>query len=173
MGELVNMDVNVRLIEDELCLSAGMMREIFGVSAQALSEWVSKGMPRAAHGWYPLKRVLAWKGRVRMNGEPDGGVDLARRKIEVEIALKESQQELTQLKTDVANGKYLERELVTEEYRRFFVVLKRAMLAIPRRVAGVAATHIDPVEARRLEKELNDIVTDALESFVKAGVIDA
>lgn len=171
MGETRNFTRKCREIGGELCVSSAVLCDLLDVSPQTLSEWVTKGMPRAQYGWYPLKAVLAWRGEIRPEGIKDSAVSLQQRKLEVEIALKEAQQELTRLKTDITNGKYLERELVSEEYRRFFVVLKRAMLAIPRRVAGIAGSYIEPVEARRLEKELSDSVNKALSSFADSVVV--
>ncbi len=171
MGNITEIGQATRTIDGALCLSSAAICDLFDVTQKTLSDWVSKGAPRAAHGWYPIKGFLAWRGIIRPEGFIDTAINLQQRKLEVEISLKESQQELTSLKTDITSGKYLERDLVVEEYRRFFLVLKRAMLAIPRRLGGMFAAYVEPVEARRLEKELTATVNRALNSFADSVVI--
>ena len=95
---------------------------------------------------------------------------LEEKKLEAEAELKESQRDLHQLKTSIANGSYLSKEEVALDYQRFFVVFRKFALAIPPRVAGQIGGFVEPVIARGIEKDLNREITDMLRSFVVAGV---
>lgn len=97
-------------------------------------------------------------------------IELKNQKMEAEIALKESQRDLHQLKTEIAAGKYIALEEVQMDYGRFFIVFKRFAMAIPGRLAGRMAAYVeDPMAVRKMEKELNEEITDMLRSFVVAG----
>jgi phage terminase Nu1 subunit (DNA packaging protein) len=90
-------------------------------------------------------------------------------KLTAEVALKQSQGEIHKLKTDIAAGKYLPVEEVQMDYSRFFVILKKFVMAIPNRVSGMIAGHVDPVTARGIEKDISKDITGMLKSFVVAG----
>lgn len=105
-------------------------------------------------------------------GTSEREAELKEQKIKAEIALKESQGELHRLKTEIAAGKYISIEEVALDYSRFFLVFKKFAQSIPARAIGALGNAIDPMESRRLEKQLQDEVRDALTSFVVAGVTE-
>ena len=94
---------------------------------------------------------------------------LKEKKLKAEIALKESQGELHRLKTEIASGKYISVEEVQLDYQRFFVQLKKFVLAIPNRVGGMIGGYADPVTVRGVEKDLSKEVNTMLNAFVVAG----
>lgn len=98
--------------------------------------------------------------------------ELREKKLEAEVALKESQGELHQLRTAIAAGKYISVEEVQMDYSRFFVVFKKFALSIPSRVAGTISTVVDPVTAREVEKDLSREINGLLHGFVLAGKAD-
>ena len=100
-------------------------------------------------------------------------LELREQKMKADIALKESQGELHRLKTDIAAGKYIAVEEVTLDYERFFVAFKKFATSLPSRMASEVSGYIEPLEARRIEKELQAEITKLLQSFVVAGVIEA
>lgn len=97
---------------------------------------------------------------------------LVERKLTAEVALKESQSDLHKLKKDIAEGKYIELEVVRMDYARFFIVFKKFCLSLPARVAGRLRGICEPLEVRALEKELNAQIKVLLTKFVVAGVED-
>lgn len=97
--------------------------------------------------------------------------ELREKKLEAEVALKESQGELHQLRTAIAAGKYISVEDVQMDYSRFFVVFKKFALSIPSRVAGTISTAVDPVMARAVEKDLAQEINRMLRGFVIAGKV--
>lgn len=105
-------------------------------------------------------------GRSRSKRE----MELKEQKLEAEVALKESQGELHRLKTQIAAGEYISIDEVRLDYAKFFLVFKKFAMSIPARVCGMLSRQLEPLEARRIEKEMSGEITGLLESFVIAGV---
>jgi len=99
-------------------------------------------------------------------------LELREQKMKAEIALKESQGELHRLKTDIAAGKYIAVEEVTLDYQRFFTTFKKFAMALPARLTDMVKDNMEPLEARRIEKSIQQEVQKLLEAFVVAGVTE-
>ena len=99
----------------------------------------------------------------------DKSEELKAEKLKAEIALKESQGELHQLKTEIAKGKYISTDEVAVDYQRFFTLFKKFAMAIPSRVGGYIAGYIDPIVERGIEQDLQREISAMLRSFVVAG----
>ena len=95
--------------------------------------------------------------------------ELKKKKLEADIALKESQGELHQLKTAIATGQYISVDEVQMDYEKFFTTFKNFASSMPARIIGMTAGSLDPVEARSLEKEMNEEVNRLLGAFIVAG----
>lgn len=102
-------------------------------------------------------------------------MELREQKIKAEIALKESQGELHRLKTDIAAGKYIAVEEVTLDYQKFFVTFKKFAMGLPARILDAVSgfSEIDPLNARRLDKTIQQEIQSLLEAFVVAGVTES
>lgn len=98
--------------------------------------------------------------------------ELKQQKLEADLALKGTQNELHRLKLDIAAGKYIPVEEATLDYARFFVAFKKFAQSLPGRLVSQISGAIDPTEARRIEKELQADITQLLRAFVVAGVSD-
>lgn len=99
-------------------------------------------------------------------------LELREQKMQADIALKESQGELHRLRTDIAAGRYIDIEEVKLDYSRFFVAFKKFATSLPSRVVGMVSGYIEPLEARRIERDLQGEVQKLLEAFVVAGVTE-
>ncbi|MGN0706591.1 MAG: hypothetical protein ACI4JC_01145 [Faecalibacterium sp.] len=99
-------------------------------------------------------------------------MELREQKMKADIALKESQGELHRLRTDIAAGKYIDIEEVSLDYSRFFVTFKKFAMSIPSRMTSMISGYVDPLEARRIEKELQGEIQKLLAAFVVAGVTE-
>lgn len=102
----------------------------------------------------------------------DKEIELREKKMEADLALKESQGELHRLKTQIMDGSYISLEEVKLDYARFFVTFKKFATSLPARIAGMLSGSLDPVESRRIEKELAGEVSALLGSFVIAGCVE-
>lgn len=98
--------------------------------------------------------------------------ELKEQKLQAEIALKESQGELHRLKTQIAAGEYISIDEVRIDYAKFFLVFKKFAMSIPARVCGMLSGQLEPLEARKIEKEMSGEIADLLASFVIAGVVE-
>jgi len=160
--------------EDRIIVSTKMLCEILDVSDRTLTNWRRQGLTQHSRGWWDLKHVLKWRGEIyNADTEASKAISLQQKKLEAEIAFKEAQSELAKLKTDIANGKYIEKELVEAELSRFFVIFKKSAMALPRRLANQVSSYVEPLEARRIEKTLSDTVNDALNQMSVDGVYNA
>ena len=99
-------------------------------------------------------------------------LELREQKMKAEIALKESQGELHQLRTQIAMGNYIGIEEARMDYERFFVTFKKFAMALPARLTGMINGYVEPLEARRIEKDLQKEIQQLLGSFVLAAVAE-
>ena len=100
----------------------------------------------------------------------DKEIELNEQKLEADIALRESQGELHRLKTAIASGDYISIEEVKLDYAKFFVVFKKFAMSLPSRIGGLLSGSLEPLEQRRVEKEVSSEIAELLNSFVVAGV---
>lgn len=98
--------------------------------------------------------------------------ELKEKKLQAEIELKESQGELHKLRREIAAGKYIGVEEVAMDYQKFFVVFKRFALSIPSRLVSMISDQVNPLEARKIEKEMSREVKRMLKGFVVAGSLE-
>ena len=99
-------------------------------------------------------------------------MELREQKLQAEVALKESQSELHKLRTEITAGKYIAVEEVKMDYSRFFLTFKKFAMALPARLTDMVGSRMEPIEARRMEKDLQREVQRLLEGFVVAGVTE-
>lgn len=162
------------------CYRVEIIGQLFGVSVRRIQQLTQEGVlptvetPEGRR--YDLVptiqsyvKYLSEKAYGKARSEKE--VELREQKMKVDIALKESQGELHRLKTAIAAGKYISVEEVTLDYSRFFVAFKKFATSLPSRLAGEIAPYLEPIEVRRIEKELQAEVTRLLQNFVVAGVV--
>lgn len=109
--------------------------------------------------------------RAGSQGGDDGAEveKLKKQKLEAEIALKESQGELHEMKTRLFRGEIIEIDQVEDDYKAFFRVFKRLISSIAPRVAGQLSGYTDAVTIRKIERDINDDLNRTVETFVVAG----
>lgn len=95
--------------------------------------------------------------------------ELTLKKLEAEIALKESQGQMHQLKTAIQEGKYLPAEQATEELLDFLTTFQKFALAIPARMANIMSSYTDSHAVRNMEHELRSEIESMFTTFVKAA----
>lgn len=112
-------------------------------------------------------KYLSDKSRGKNRSEKE--IELRQQKLEAEIALKESQGEIHRIKAEIAAGKYIDVNEVALDYQKFFVIFKRFALGIPSRLVSMISDSLEPLEARRVEKEMVAEVKRMLHAFVVCG----
>lgn len=159
---------------------AEQIAKLFNLSVRRIQQLTQEGIIHS-------EKVSGQKGRMydliptiqeyvgylqdKANGKArsDKELDLKEQKLKAEIALKESQGELHRLKTEIATGKYISLEEVSLDYQKFFVILKKFVLAVPNRICGLLTGYVDPVVIRSLEKDMTKECTEMLKTFVLAA----
>ncbi len=165
----------VKEVDGKLLVSSARLCELLDIkSDKTLTNWKKSGCPQHSRGWWDIKEVLRWRGQIQ--GEETAskkGVNLQQEKLKWEVAYKEAQTEFTRMKNEIADGKYVEREFVEAELSRFFLVFKKSVTSLSRKLGNIISGHVDPLEARRAEQEIADTINDALEQMSVDGVYNA
>ena len=163
-----------------------VIAQLFGVSVRriqqltqdgviATTELIEDGKKKRRYDFIPTIqkyiRYLSDKAYGKQ-ARTEKEMELREQKMQADIALKESQGELHRLKTSIAAGDYISIEEVRLDYAKFFVVFKKFAMSLPARVSGMLSGQLEPLEARRIEKEISGEIGALLESFVVAGIVE-
>ena len=105
-------------------------------------------------------------------GEGGRLAELNLKKLEAEVALKESQGSLHRLKTAIAEGKYIPAEQATEELTEFMASFRRFALTIPARMAGAMSGYADAVTVRDVQRALRKELESMLTAYVDAMQVE-
>jgi len=158
-----------------------VIAQIFGVSVRRVQQLTQEGIIKTekVEGGrrYDLFETikayishLSAKANGRSRFDLEG--ELKAQKLQAEIALKDSQAELHRMKRDIAAGRYIDRDEVTMDYRRFFVSFKRFAMSQPPRLVSMVSDKLTPLESRQAEHDLTEEVKRMLRAFVVAGVVE-
>ena len=101
-------------------------------------------------------------------GEGGRLAELNLKKLEAEVALKESQGSLHRLKTAIAEGKYIPAEQATEELAEFMAAFQKFAMTIPARMAGAMAGYADAITIRNAQKAIRKELETMLTAYVDA-----
>lgn len=154
------------------------LSELFGVSVRTVQRLAQEGVipgPEGKRGnakLYSLQRATqAYCGHLekKIEQQANNTDKLKEQKIQADIKLKETQIEVTQLKTDIKKGEYIDRGTVLKDFRAFYKVFKRFALNIPGRISAIFKDYVEPVVSKGIEKDLQREITDTLNSFTVAG----
>lgn len=163
-----------RVINGKKCVSTSDICELLGIDKSTLTYWVRDGCPKEEHGWWCLGEVLRWRGLVGGGGlkseTQSDAITLKEQKLKADTDLKKLAAASAAIKLGELKGKYVSTEEITDTLQRFFVILKRSLMTLGRRVSVEVAAYVDPVTARRIEKMVNGVITDGLSQISIDGV---
>lgn len=173
VGEASDIDIPCRV---------QVIASVFGLSVRRIQQLTQEGVlptadvmikGRKARRYMladTIRRYVAYlDDKINGKGKTDRMLALKEQKLEAEIALKEVQGELQNIKRDIAAHRYIDTHEVELDYMNFFVVFKKFCMSIPGRVSGRISGSVDSTEARAVERDLLDEITQLLNSFVVAG----
>ena len=152
-----------------------VIASLFGVSVRRVQQLTQEGIistTKTTEGnRYELaptiqKYIKYLSDKAYGKSKSEKEAELKEKKLQAEVALKESQGELHKLKTEIAAGKYIEIDEVKMDYSRFFVAFKKFALSLPSRLSGRIAGQLDPMEVRAIEKDLNAELMILIECFL-------
>lgn len=116
--------------------------------------------------------IIHIEQKAQETGERGKTAELNLKKLEAEVKLKESQGQLASLKADIAEGRYIETAVATEQLAEFMEKFKTFAMDIPSRVAGTVAGYTDATTARAIERATRKELEDMLALFVDAAVVE-
>lgn len=160
---------------NRIVVTADELAEFFCLSRQRVSQLTADGVlhRRNSGRGYDLKENVQdyiQSLQRRANGRRSvSEEELKKKKLEADIALKESQGELHQLKTAIASGQYISVEEVQMDYSKFFVTFKKFAMNLPARIIGFVSGQLEPAESRKLERDISQEINGMLDTFVVAG----
>lgn len=156
-----------------------VIAQLFGVSVRRVQQLTQEGIikttevPNEGRRYELVPTIKTYiqylSDRAYGKSKSEKEAELKEQKLQAEIALKESQGELHRMRREIAAGKYIDIEEVALDYQKFFVVFKRFALSIPARLVSMVSDKVEPLEARKLEKEMGEEVKRMLNAFVVAG----
>lgn len=166
-------------VKDKTLYSTDTIAQLFGLSVRRINQLTQDGVirtikpPQGRRGYELVPTIQGYIKylQLRVKGKASSEEEelLKKQKLQVDIDLKKSQLELHQLKTDIANGKYLSVETIQTDYQRFFNQFKKFAQAVPARLITQISGYVEPAEARALEKSMNLEVASMLRAFVVAA----
>ena len=166
-------------ITGDLYVTSRAIAKVFDISMRWVQQLTKEGviqaieMPGEGRRYNFLPTVEAYaryqSKKIKGREKPEKEVKLRQQKLEAEIALKESQGELHRMKCEIAAGTYIDIAEVVLDYQKFFTTFKRFAMGIPSRLLGLISDKLDPLESRRIEKEMGLEVTRMLRAFTVAG----
>lgn len=156
-----------------------IIAQIFGVSVRRVQQLTQEGIiktdevPGEGRRYELVPTIKTYiqylSDKAYGKGKSEKETELRQQKLEAEIALKESQGEMHRMRAEIAAGKYIDVEEVALDYQKFFVTFKRFALGIPSRLVSMISDSLEPLEARRVEKEMSAEVKRMLRAFVVSG----
>lgn len=161
---------------EKMLVTSKDLAQLFGVSGRRVGQLTEDGViEKDGRGVYDLEKTvkayikhLSDKAYAREESMTEA--ELKEQKLRAEVALKESQKDLHELKTEIAKGQYVPVEEVELDYKKFFATFKKFAMAMPSRVAGLVGAHVEPVVLRDIEKKMNDETVRMLRAFVMSAV---
>lgn len=156
-----------------------IIAQIFGISVRRVQQLTQEGVIKTTEVPGEGRRyelVPTIKTYIQYLSEKAYGkgrtlkeMELRQQKLEAEIAFKESQSEIYRIRADIAAGKFVDVAEVISDYQRFFAIFKRFAMGIPSRLVSMVSDSLEPVEIRRVEKEMSIEVKRMLGAFVVSG----
>jgi phage terminase Nu1 subunit (DNA packaging protein) len=155
------------------------LAQLFGVTARRIQQLSEDGvlpfrLVRNRRTYNLVESVQKYtkflKDGEKTADQQDLEAKLKKQKLEAEIALKESQAELHEMKTRLFDGQIIEVDDVKDDYIAFFKVFKRLVNGIAPRVAGQLSGQVDAMTVRKIEHDINDDLNECMETFVVQGM---
>lgn len=161
-------------VDETVLISTKELWKLLEISDRTLTDWKRQGLKQHSRGWWDLQHVLKWRGEIISgDSEASKAINLQQKKLEAEVAFKEVQTELSRIKVDIAEGKYIETEIVEAELTRFFLIFKKSAMMLPRKLIGFITGYMEPMELRKAETQMTELINEALEQMSVDGVYRA
>ncbi|WP_195940946.1 hypothetical protein [Romboutsia sp. 1001713B170131_170501_G6] len=170
------MSVKYKEEGEKLIVNTEALCALLSVTRMTVKRWADEGCPKHSRGWWDLADVLKWKGMVGTGNlksvKDSKDMSFKEKKLYYEMKYKEAQAENMYLKNSIAKGEYLKRDEVIDELNRFFVVLKRSLMGLSRKIVTDIGLIVGQTTARKIESQIKEVIEDALSQMCINGVYE-
>ncbi len=151
--------------------NAKFLAEILGLSERRVNQIANEGLvfQKEETGKFNIPLCVQKYFKEKYAPEESDVV----KKLKWEAELKKLKAEEAELKNAIARGEYINKDEITAELQRLFVVLKRSMLGYSRRIAVEVSPFVESITARRIEKMVQELTINALEQISIDGTYQA
>ena len=147
-----------------LLVSSTQLCDLLRVTPEIISRHHKAGMPKASVGWWNLREVLVYLGQAK--GDNAKSKSASTRKLEAEADYKEAKAAREKKMLDVLNGEYVPRADVAQAWANRILELKTSFTKLGKRIGS---EFTEPEERARVEKVVNGLVEEYLESYARTG----
>lgn len=132
----------------------------FKVTHRTVQRWVREGMPKTSEGFYDIIEVQAWRLLRNNNGNV---TDTDKEKWDTKF--RQMRALLAEMEYKKRLGELITREEVEEGRVRRILIVKEALLALPRRLAP----QVIGLEIRRVEEIIRIRIHEIINDFARGG----
>lgn len=158
----------LRIADGQILLNTEKTGEFFGVTRETLSAWSKRGAPKEARGWWNIRELMMWLGKMPASGSDGtvGEVSAEARKLHADAEYRELKAAREKIALEALMGQLMHRNEVAAEWARRIAELKTSLMALARKIAGQMP---DPDTRRVVESVIANEVRDYLEQYSRAG----
>lgn len=159
---------NKRVEETEdgrLLVSTSTLADIMHVSTNTIGTWERQGCPKEKRGWYDIKAVIGWRGRLI---GVQGGIDGHAKKLTADTRLKEAKAEIAEMELRQKNAELIPVALVEQVVGEKFADLRTSMLSIGDLIMSEMYSQY-PELAQQARRVIDEHIRKALETIANTG----
>lgn len=160
---------NKRIEETEdgrILASSSTMADIMHVSTNTLGMWERQGCPKEKRGWYDIKAVVGWRGRlIGVQGGADNSVTA---KMEADTKLKQAKAKMAELELQQKSGELVPLALVEQVVGEKFADIRTSMLSIGDLIMAEMYSQY-PELAQQARRVIDGHIRKALEEIADTG----
>lgn len=160
---------NKRIEETEdgrLLVSSATLADIMHVSQYTLNTWERQGCPKEKRGWYDIKAVIGWRGRlIGLQGGADSNVA---KKLTADTRLKEAKAQMAELELQQKSGSLVPLALVEQVVGEKFADIRTSMLSIGDLIMAEMYSQY-PELAQQARRVIDGHIRKALETIADTG----
>lgn len=152
--------------DNRVLLATSKLAEIMHVSPKTVGTWEQQGCPKEKRGWYDIKAVIGWRGRlIGVQGGEDSSVA---KKLTADTRLKEAKAKMAELELQQKSGELVPLALVEQVVGEKFADIRTSMLSIGDLIMAEMYSQY-PELAQQARRVIDGHIRKALETIADTG----
>lgn len=152
--------------DGRLLVTTGMLADIMHVSTHTVGVWERQGCPKEKRGWYDIKAVVGWRGRLL--GVQGGEDNTVTAKLTADTRLKEAKAKMAELELQQKSGELVPLALVEQVVGEKFADIRTSMLSIGDLIMAEMYSQY-PELAQQARRVIDGHIRKALETIADTG----